>query len=284
MTKRLIAIPKFANPRLDSPLKYPGGKTYSREWIIQSMPSHLHFNELFFGGGSVLFAMNPQGKSELINDLDDWLTGFFATLQSPELFGEFNQRVSVPAVHEAHWRKCRDLLASGHGSPVERAVAFYTWVRQSRAGEMKEFTGITRNRLRGNRNAEVNAWLGAVDGLPAIHARLQNVVISNRPAIDCLRQLDGKRVLHYLDPPYSPDVRTNLDRYRKEMTLEDHRTLLHAAVECEGKVMISGYRSPLYDAMLVQRAGWRRLEREIANHAAGGKVKRRMTECLYVNY
>jgi DNA adenine methylase len=66
------------------------------------------------------------------------------------------------------------------------------------------------------------------------------------------------------------------------MSEAGHRQLLDVLRQCRYcKVILSGYASPLYDAAL---AGWNRHEVKIANHAAGGKSKRRMTEVLWTNF
>jgi DNA adenine methylase len=49
----------------------------------------------------------------------------------------------------------------------------------------------------------------------------------------------------------------------------------------QGKVILSGYASELYDRTL---ADWNREEVEQPNHAAGGRGKRRMVEVLWMNY
>jgi hypothetical protein len=45
--------------------------------------------------------------------------------------------------------------------------------------------------------------------------------------------------------------------------------------------MLSGYPNPLYDGEL---AGWRRRDFVIDNKASGGKVKRQMTESVWLNF
>ena len=66
-----------------------------------------------------------------------------------------------------------------------------------------------------------------------------------------------------------------------EMSDADHRSLLELIQTLKGKVMLSGYRSELYDRMLV---GWCRHDFDMPNNAAGGTTKRRMTECLWCNF
>src|SRR4051812_39480727 len=66
------------------PIKRYGGKDYLAQWIISLMPARakntnkvapedpgwLHYVEPYFGGGAVLFAHDPEGISEIINDRD----------------------------------------------------------------------------------------------------------------------------------------------------------------------------------------------------------------------
>jgi hypothetical protein len=52
-------------------------------------------------------------------------------------------------------------------------------------------------------------------------------------------------------------------------------------VGLKGRVLLSGYPSPLYDRYL---AGWNRYDFDQPNHAAGGRSKRRMAELVWCNF
>jgi DNA adenine methylase len=65
------------------------------------------------------------------------------------------------------------------------------------------------------------------------------------------------------------------------MSEEDHHNLLTLIRQVQGKVMISGYRSLMYDDLL---SSWTRRDFDLPNNAAGGNGKRRMTECLWCNF
>jgi DNA adenine methylase len=130
-------------------------------------------------------------------------------------------------------------------------------------------------------NEQASAWLGAVEGLSEVHDRLRQVVIENRPALEVIRREDGPGTLHYMDPPYLGDTRTSKDVYAFEMTEADHQELLDLLRNVKGRVMLSGYPNALYDTTL---AGWSRHDFDLANHAAGGSDKRRMTECVWCNF
>lgn len=103
----------------------------------------------------------------------------------------------------------------------------------------------------------------------------------NRPAVDVIRQQDGPQTLFYLDPPYLHETRAAPDAYAHEMSADDHRELLALLRSVQGKVMLSGYPSKLYDEAL---AGWTRQVFDVPNNAASGSAMARKTEVLWCNF
>lgn len=265
--------------RVNPPLKWFGGKYYLAPKIVALMPKHLHYVEPYFGGGSVLLAKDPEGVSEVVNDINGELSNFWIVLRCPDLFPEFHRKVEAAPMS----RSLFDSAALGVGLQDEITRAFYFFVRcrQSLSGRMKSFTAITRTRTRRGMNGNVSEWLSAVDGLPEVHARLRRVLIENRPALDLIRSEDTPDTLFYLDPPYLHETRTSKDVYAHEMSESDHVKLFATIRICKGKVMLSGYPSPLYERHL---ADWTRHTFDLPNNAAGGSEKRRMTECLWCNF
>jgi DNA adenine methylase len=166
---------------------------------------------------------------------------------------------------------------------VLSAVNFFIRARQSRAGTFKGFTSLTRSRTRRGINGNASEWLGAVEGLPAVHARLIPVVLENIPAVNLIPREDTPDTLYYCDPPYLHETRSTKDSYAHEMTEDDHKELLHVLAGIKGKFLLSGYYSTLYDDA-ASRHGWKCHEFDLPNHAAGGKTKRRMTECVWCNF
>jgi DNA adenine methylase len=275
---------------LTPPLKWFGGKHYLARRIIDLMPPHLHYVEPFFGGGAVLLARDPdderlwlaphKGVSEVVNDINGHLTNFWRVLQWPERFELFRRRVEAMPLSREEWSGHHDNAFDGRDE-VYDAVAFFVDCRQSRAGMMKDFTSITRSRTRRQMNGNVSEWLGAVDGLADVHARLRRVLIENMDAIDLIEREDTPGTLFYLDPPCLHRTRTTTDGYAHEMTEDDHARMLDLLRLVEGKVMLSGYPSDLYRERLHD---WRVVDFELPNNAAGGDSKRRMTERLWMNF
>ena len=66
-----------------SPLKWHGGKSYLAKRIIELMPPHLTYCEPFAGGLSVMLAKDPDGISEVANDLHGDLSNFWKVLADP---------------------------------------------------------------------------------------------------------------------------------------------------------------------------------------------------------
>ena len=79
----------------------------------------------------------------------------------------------------------------------------------------------------------------------------------------------------YSDPPYLRRTRTSKHRYRFDYEEADHLELLELLKGVACQVMVSGYRSALYEQRL---EGWRRVELQVMNHAG---VR---TECVWMNF
>ncbi len=268
--------------RISPPLKWHGGKFYLAQKIVELMPPHAHYVEPYAGGLSVLLAKNPVGVSEVINDLNSDLMNFWGVLQNDGLFREFARIVEATPFSQTEWNDSGERMKSP--DRLTRAIGFFIRCRQSMSGRMQEFSPLSRNRVRRGMNEQVSAWLGAVEGLGAVHARLRRVAILNLSATKVLTSQDSHNTLFYLDPPYVHQTRTTTCEYGEyEMTDGDHRSLLGILGCLTGKVLLSGYHSPLYDSLLVSPK-WRCVEFDLPNNAAGGQTKRRMTECLYLNF
>lgn len=268
-------------PRCNPPLKWHGGKYYLATRIVSMMPPHQQYVEPFFGGGSVLLAKDPANVGEVVNDLNGDLTNFWRTLQDETLFTAFSRIIQAVPFSETEWRDAHARLNKLE-DPLQRAVAFYIECRQSHSGRRTSFAAMTKTRLRQGMNEQAAAWMTAVDGLPAIHARLRRVAIMNRDAFKIIEKFDTPNTLFYLDPPYLHTTRSTTSEYGdQEMTQEQHIKLLDLLLTLKGKVMLSGYPSPLYQEKL---HAWTKVDFDLPNNSAGGDSKDRMTERIWCNF
>jgi DNA adenine methylase len=244
----------------------------------------LHYVECFFGGGAVLLANDPEGISEIANDINGELVNFWRVLQCQDMFGKLQRRLEATQFSAVEFEAAQHTLADeDKQSDIGRAWAFFVVCRQSLAGRMKSFASITRNRTRRGMNEQVSAWLNTIEGLPAVHARLKRVLVLNKPAIACIQSEDGPKTLHYCDPPYMHGTRVTTDAYAHEMTEAQHEELLDTLRQIKGRFLLSGYPSLLYDAW-AQRCGWNHVDFDLPNNAASGAEKRRMVERLWFNW
>lgn len=269
---------------MDSPLKWHGGKSYLAKKIVALFPPHLTYVEPYAGGLSVLLAKDPTG-AEVVNDIDSGLSNFWHVLANPACFKEFIRCVEAVPFSEVEWAASGDPNNARYRAiaMVDAAVKFFVHCRQSLAGRGKTFAPLSRTRTRRRMNEQVSAWLTAVEGLPEVHTRLMRVAVTCRPALKVIDDLDDPQTLFYLDPPYLPETRTSPEVYRFEMGVDEHKALLARLAGLKGRFLLSGYRSTWYDAAATD-CGWTRTDFDLANHAASGATKRRMTECLWRNF
>jgi DNA adenine methylase len=266
-----------------SPLKWHGGKAYLAGKICELMESlpipHTHYVEPYGGSLAVLFERNPEYCSEVVNDLHQELMNFWNVLKDPCTFIRFVRYIQATPFSEQTWQTADTLRKHGVTS-IDRALGFFIACRQSRAGCFDSFATLSRTRIRRGMNEQVSAWLTALEGLPNVHARLQRVVLLNRPALDVIRQQDGPKTLFYLDPPYLHATRTTIGQYDYEMTDEQHTDLLLLLTQIQGKFLLSGYPNEMYDSY-ANRYNWQVFDFDLPNNAAGGDEKRRMTERVW---
>jgi DNA adenine methylase len=289
----------MAQTRVPQPLKTHGGKGPLAKRIVALMPPHMHYVEPFAGGLAVLLERDPddrrlwagtgggdRGVSELVNDLNKSLSNFWRVVGSEEMFARFFRTVETIPLSRVEWEAAAaGLRRDDYGDDrVSWAVDFFVACRQSLAGRMTGFTPVTRNRTRRGMNGNVSEWLSAVDGLPAVHERLRRVLVEDIDALDLIPREDTPLTFYYIDPPYLHDTRASVGEYREqEMTKGQHEALLDLLATIKGKFILSGYPNDLYGGY-ARRHGWRLHTFDVANNAAGGKTKRRMTECCWTNY
>jgi DNA adenine methylase len=260
---------------LRPPIKWHGGKRYLARRIIEQFPMHRVYLEPFGGGASVLLN-KPPVEVETYNDLDWRITRFFRVLR--DAGEDFVRRVRFIPYSQVEFAAAAECPEDA--SDFEKAVADFVRWRQSFGGKGESWS-FTTGRARGGMAGDVNAWWTAIDMLPEIINRLRRVQIICQSAFDAIPRFDHVEGLIYCDPPYVHSSRANPSVYHNEMTDDDHRRLAALLHRCKAKIVLSGYPSPLYSEFYSE---WRRIEFDIANHAAGGKRKKRETECLWLNF
>ncbi|MDW8080247.1 MAG: DNA adenine methylase [Thermoguttaceae bacterium] len=255
-------------------VKWHGGKFYLVPRILELIPPHHTYVEPF-GGTATVLINKPPAPVEVYNDLDGRITRLFRVLRDhPQ---EFLRRLQLTPYSELEWQEATDPT----DDDIERARRDFVRWRLSIGGRGEAFS-YTLHRVRRGMADVVSGFLSAIDEvLPLIIERLRRVQILCRDAFEVIPKWDSPDTLFYCDPPYLPSVVTRSNVYGCTLSDRDHDRLLKLLCRCRGKVILSGYPNPLYDARLKK---WRRLEVDIANHAAKGAQKRRCCEVLWCNW
>lgn len=262
---------------LRPPVKWHGGKHYLCHKIISLFPQHHTYVEPFGGAASVLLN-KPPANVEIYNDLDGRITRLFRVLRDHG--DELRRRLTLTPYSEIEFLESATPVADDE---IEQARRDFVRWRMSIGGRGDTFS-YTLHRVRRGMVDVVSGYLSAIDEqLPAIIDRLRTVQIMCRPAVDVINKWDSPDTLFYCDPPYLAETRHegSRDIYGHEMSDEEHCRLAETLRNCKGMVVLSGYRSPLYDELYHD---WHRQEFEIANHASGGTIKQRKIECVWMNY
>ena len=267
--------------KLRPPIKTHGGKFYLSNWIIGNFPKsyeEMNYCEPFSGGASVFLNKTPSPE-ETIADIDKGVISVFKALRDEpkEFISRLRRTKYAETTFKFHLKKSQTEFKDY----IDHAVNEYILRRMSRGGLKKAFAWSER--LRGGQPGDLNAWKTMLTLLSDIAARIKGINIVCAHFDQVVKNWDEDNVLTYLDPPYLHSTRseTATDAYEHELTVEDHIRLLNMIKNARGKVIISGYSSPLYKKML---EWWIFRKKDVANHSSQSKSKQRRVECIWMNY
>jgi len=275
--------------RLKSPIHWFGGKQMMVGKLLELVPEHHTYCEVFGGGGSLLISKEPS-PVEVYNDLDSDLVNFFRVIRDPALFPDFYNRAWLSPYSREEYYFCRDHL-NDDPNPTERARRFFVLARFSFGGEFGQF-GHNVTASRTGMAMIVSAYRNVLYLLPLIADRLSLAEIECRDFRELIPIYDTENTFFYLDPPYVPSTR-RAGGYKHELSAEDHIELVEMLKGIKGKAMLSGYPNDLYDTL-----GWNKQEWKTSCSAVGrtraaglqgkGSVsadsRHERTECVWMNY
>ena len=205
-----------------------GGKSQLARTIIDMMPEHHHYCEVFGGAGWVLFKKTAS-KLETINDINGDLVNLYRVFKyHPDaLVQEFETQLISRDEFER-------LKASNSNTltDIQRAARFYYLLRTcfgAKVAEPNFFSHVER---------KPHLKLGdeLKSALSKIHHRLQKVNIENRNFDILIQKMDRPTTLFYLDPPYY-----NCENYygKDIFSREDFAKLNDILRNIQGKFILS---------------------------------------------
>jgi DNA adenine methylase len=219
---------------INSPLKWVGGKSRLRKFIVPLFPEHTCYVEPFAGAGWVLFGKKPS-EVEILNDIDQEVVNFFRTVKNnPEAL---IQSFDFELVGRAEFDRLAKLDPS-QLNEIERAHRFYYLIMAGWGGELRYPRFQTSITDGGHGNRLIGAINTLKERLTPVHDRLKTVLIENLDWKKCIDRYDREGTLMYLDPPY-PDNKCNY--FHNMRDAGDHEDLASRLKNAACKWILSSY-------------------------------------------
>lgn len=199
---------------INSPFRYAGGKYYARKIILEHLPAHDTYIELFAGGGSIFFA-KEKSTNNWLNDKDpDLINTYLIIRDRPQEL--INSLDGEQASKERHgWYKNEFIPTND----LERAQRWFYLNRTSYSGIMNMkncFWGY------GDKySMRPEYW---PRNILRTSEKLQGVRITNLDFEDVLQEIEpDQRTFLFIDPPY---YNADQDKfYAHSFKLDDHLRL-----------------------------------------------------------
>jgi len=208
---------------------YPGGKGREADWIIEKMPAHDTYVDVFGGSGALIYN-KPRSKNEVYNDINDDLVQFFRVLRDREDdLAEWVRRVPYSRSLYEDWA---EQYFDGHrpDDPVERAGRFFTLRYMQWAGDISAVAGFKTRAKR----SPARTFDNARERLQELASRFRQVILEHRDYREVLQGYDDSDidVLFYCDPPYLGVE----EYYGREF---DHQAFVDELADLESDWMVS---------------------------------------------
>jgi DNA adenine methylase len=250
---------------------YMGGKFFMLDTILNLIPPHRCYVEPFGGSAKVLLNKQPS-EVEVYNDINGDIVNLFKIVK--ERYDEFMKELEwILYSREIHNEFYKKWMKREWKDDLERAVVVYYCLYSNMNG------GIYKASFSSSKSKNyAERFFNSLSKLKQIYERLKNVIIENLDFRKIIQTYDSKDTFFYIDPPYVVDT----NYYSNDFTIEDHKELLDMVNKIEGKVMISGYESDLYNQALKE---WYKIEKDAIKHSAISlNNKPRVKEVMWMNY
>ncbi|MCR3758170.1 DNA adenine methylase [Clostridium felsineum] len=172
------------------PISRMGGKSKLRKTIIDMLPEHVCYVELFFGAGWVFFGKEIS-KVEVINDIDAELINLFKMIKyhAPEIERMLEYDFSGRDIFNEYKNESVENLTE-----INRAVRFLYLTSQSFASKGVSYGYGT--------NTKPNHHIFCTDVLKDLKERLRNTYVENLSFEKVIDKYDREYTCFFADPPY----------------------------------------------------------------------------------
>lgn len=251
-----------------SPLAWLGGKSRLAEQIIQKMPEHQTYCEVFAGAAWVLFK-KPESQVEIINDINSELTNLYRCVKHHlgELVLQFRWMLVARDEFDRLLKTPPDTMTD-----IQRAARFFYLVKSAFGARIVKptFAMTTTHPPRLNLTR-------IEEELSDAHLRLARVQVENRPYDQVIQRFDKAGTLFYLDPPY-----WDCESYygENQFSREDFTTLASLLDQVKGKFIMSLNDTPGVRKVFANF----RIESVKTRYSVSAKVNKEASEVLITNY
>lgn len=222
---------------INSPIRWVGGKSRLRKFIIPLLPEHTCYVEPFAGAGWVLFG-KPPSPVEVLNDIDQELINFFRVVkhQPEQLIASFEWEL----VSRAEFERLAALDPTTL-TEIERAHRFYYILMAGWGGELDYPRFQTSISDGGHGNRLIGALKHLRERLEPVYHRLRTVILENLSWEACIERYDNPKTVLYVDPPYPQ----NGCNYKHNMQdWNDHKRLASQLAQTRCQWILSSYDVP----------------------------------------
>lgn len=213
---------------LKPPICRVGGKSKLRKKIIEQIPEHTCYIELFFGAGWVYFGKEPS-KIEVINDIDKELVNLFKTIKhhAPEVERLLQYEFSGRDIFE-EYKNC----TLEYMTEIHRAIRFLYVITQSFAGKGNNYGYGT--------TTKPGQQIFYKDILLELRDRLKNTYVENLSFGKIIDKYDREYGFFFCDPPYIETC-----GYENKFGEEEHKLLAEKLKGLKGKFLLTINDHPL---------------------------------------
>lgn len=213
---------------LKPPICRVGGKSKLRKTIIEQMPEHTCYIELFFGAGWVYFGKEPS-KIEVINDVDKELVNLFRTIKyhAPEIERLLQYEFSGRDIFE-EYKNC----TLEYMTEIHRAIRFLYIITQSFAGKGNNYGYGT--------TTKPGQQIFYKEVLLELQDRLKNTYVENLNFEKIIDKYDREYSFFFCDPPYIDTC-----GYGNTFGEKEHRLLADKLRSLKGKFLLTINDHPL---------------------------------------
>jgi len=233
--------------------------------IVELMPPHHSYVEVFGGAAAVLWA-KPPSPIETYNDIDKDLVNFFRVLRDPEKFARMRDWLDwTPYSRAEYYQFLEDLDRSRDHEGADRngedredddVLRAAKWWYVTRSAFSGVYRGGWSYSVAISAAKRPIAYRNGLEKLDWFHRRMRYVQVECLDFRDIFAKYDTVNTLFYCDPPYIHGSRSDGSRkaYKYEMTDSNHVDLINALLGLKGKVVLSAYDHPMYRPL--EEAGW----------------------------